>query len=222
MTDVLALFFRPQPKQLVLILSWLTSVSLVSLLPEKTCLVALSLRSTVPWCSATWGSVSALTTRTTRWTGQRFWTERSAFAGPRWGFYWLRLCLSAQNSLTRSAPLNSDSQGRFGNRFLTTYDHRFVIKTVSSEDIAEMHNILKKYHQVGASPQPSGLHPASFLLTVLPPPLIVCSLSWSAMATPCSRSSWACTGWPWTGWRHTWWWLGMYLAIASLCIANMT
>uniref|UniRef100_A0A8C6MM11 1-phosphatidylinositol-5-phosphate 4-kinase n=1 Tax=Nothobranchius furzeri TaxID=105023 RepID=A0A8C6MM11_NOTFU len=52
-----------------------------------------------------------------------------------------------QNSLTRSAPLNSDSQGRFGNRFLTSYDHRFVIKTVSSEDIAEMHNILKKYHQ---------------------------------------------------------------------------
>uniref|UniRef100_A0AAV2LS55 1-phosphatidylinositol-5-phosphate 4-kinase n=1 Tax=Knipowitschia caucasica TaxID=637954 RepID=A0AAV2LS55_KNICA len=52
-----------------------------------------------------------------------------------------------QNSLTRSAPLNSDSQGRFGNRFLSSYDHRFVIKTVSSEDIAEMHNILKKYHQ---------------------------------------------------------------------------
>ncbi|MGH0126218.1 UNVERIFIED_CONTAM: hypothetical protein FKN15_026692 [Acipenser sinensis] len=55
-----------------------------------------------------------------------------------------------QNSLTRSAPLNSDSQGRFGSRFLTTYDRRFVIKTVSSEDIAEMHNILKKYHQAGA------------------------------------------------------------------------
>ncbi|XP_077574211.1 phosphatidylinositol 5-phosphate 4-kinase type-2 beta-like [Stigmatopora nigra] len=52
-----------------------------------------------------------------------------------------------QNSLTRSAPLNSDAQGRFGNRFLSSYDHRFVIKTVSSEDIAEMHNILKKYHQ---------------------------------------------------------------------------
>uniref|UniRef100_A0A8C4TK13 1-phosphatidylinositol-5-phosphate 4-kinase n=1 Tax=Erpetoichthys calabaricus TaxID=27687 RepID=A0A8C4TK13_ERPCA len=52
-----------------------------------------------------------------------------------------------QNSLTRSAPLNVDSQGRFGSRFLTTYDRRFVIKTVSSEDIAEMHNILKKYHQ---------------------------------------------------------------------------
>lgn len=59
-----------------------------------------------------------------------------------------------QNSLTRSAPLNSDAQGRFGNRFLTSYDHRFVIKTVSSEDIAEMHNILKKYHQVEPKPLP--------------------------------------------------------------------
>ncbi|KAI5128869.1 Phosphatidylinositol 5-Phosphate 4-Kinase Type-2 Beta [Manis pentadactyla] len=52
-----------------------------------------------------------------------------------------------QNSVTRSAPINSDSQGRCGTHFLTTYDRRFVIKTVSSEDVAEMHNILKKYHQ---------------------------------------------------------------------------
>ncbi|XP_063815770.1 phosphatidylinositol 5-phosphate 4-kinase type-2 beta [Pseudophryne corroboree] len=52
-----------------------------------------------------------------------------------------------QNSLTRSAPVNSENQGRFGSRFLTTFDRRFVIKTISSEDVAEMHNILKKYHQ---------------------------------------------------------------------------
>lgn len=58
------------------------------------------------------------------------------------------VCLVCQNSVTRSAPINSDSQGRCGTRFLTTYDRRFVIKTVSSEDVAEMHNILKKYHQV--------------------------------------------------------------------------
>nr|XP_024645625.1 phosphatidylinositol 5-phosphate 4-kinase type-2 beta [Macaca nemestrina] len=56
-------------------------------------------------------------------------------------------CFDYQNSVTRSAPINSDSQGRCGTRFLTTYDRRFVIKTVSSEDVAEMHNILKKYHQ---------------------------------------------------------------------------
>lgn len=71
-----------------------------------------------------------------------------------------------QNSLTRSAPLNSDSQGRFGNRFLSSYDHRFVIKTVSSEDIAEMHNILKKYHQVEALVPPRGTHRDSIITSV--------------------------------------------------------
>ncbi|XP_062335172.1 phosphatidylinositol 5-phosphate 4-kinase type-2 alpha isoform X2 [Osmerus eperlanus] len=52
-----------------------------------------------------------------------------------------------QNSLTRSAPLNSEAQGRSGARFHTSYDKRYVIKTISGEDVAEMHNILKKYHQ---------------------------------------------------------------------------
>uniref|UniRef100_H3AWW4 Phosphatidylinositol 5-phosphate 4-kinase type-2 alpha n=1 Tax=Latimeria chalumnae TaxID=7897 RepID=H3AWW4_LATCH len=52
-----------------------------------------------------------------------------------------------QNSLTRSSPFTNDSQGRSGARFHTTYDKRYVIKTISSEDVAEMHNILKKYHQ---------------------------------------------------------------------------
>uniref|UniRef100_A0A8D0CGK2 Phosphatidylinositol 5-phosphate 4-kinase type-2 alpha n=1 Tax=Scleropages formosus TaxID=113540 RepID=A0A8D0CGK2_SCLFO len=52
-----------------------------------------------------------------------------------------------QNSLTRSAPIPSDTQGRSGARFHTSYDKRYVIKAISSEDVAEMHNILKKYHQ---------------------------------------------------------------------------
>uniref|UniRef100_A0AAY5F5J7 Phosphatidylinositol 5-phosphate 4-kinase type-2 alpha n=1 Tax=Electrophorus electricus TaxID=8005 RepID=A0AAY5F5J7_ELEEL len=52
-----------------------------------------------------------------------------------------------QNSLTRSAPFVSEAQGRSGARFHTSYDKRYVIKTISSEDVAEMHNILKKYHQ---------------------------------------------------------------------------
>ncbi|KAK3515301.1 hypothetical protein QTP70_013472 [Hemibagrus guttatus] len=52
-----------------------------------------------------------------------------------------------KNSLTRSAPLVSEAQGRSGARFHTSYDKRYVIKTISSEDVAEMHNILKKYHQ---------------------------------------------------------------------------
>lgn len=55
---------------------------------------------------------------------------------------------TGKNSLTRSAPLPNDSQARSGARFHTSYDKRYVIKTITSEDVAEMHNILKKYHQV--------------------------------------------------------------------------
>ncbi|XP_006497459.1 phosphatidylinositol 5-phosphate 4-kinase type-2 alpha isoform X2 [Mus musculus] len=57
-----------------------------------------------------------------------------------------------QNSLTRSAPLPNDSQARSGARFHTSYDKRYVIKTITSEDVAEMHNILKKYHQAKELP----------------------------------------------------------------------
>lgn len=101
------------------------------------------------------------------------------------------LFLFGQNSLTRSAPLNSDSQGRFGNRFLTSYDHRFVIKTVSSEDIAEMHNILKKYHQVETHLWGSVRTGHCAAVTGS---LLLLSSSWSVMATRCCLSSWACTG----------------------------
>lgn len=59
---------------------------------------------------------------------------------------------AGKNSLTRSAPLPNDSQARSGARFHTSYDKRYVIKTITSEDVAEMHNILKKYHQVTPPP----------------------------------------------------------------------
>ncbi|KAK2868692.1 hypothetical protein Q7C36_000563 [Tachysurus vachellii] len=52
-----------------------------------------------------------------------------------------------QNSLIRSAPIPSDAQGRSGARFHTSYNKKYVIKIITSEDVAEMHNILKKYHQ---------------------------------------------------------------------------
>ncbi|XP_018122766.1 phosphatidylinositol 5-phosphate 4-kinase type-2 alpha isoform X2 [Xenopus laevis] len=51
------------------------------------------------------------------------------------------------NSLTRYSPLANDSQARSGARFHTSCDKRYIIKTITSEDVAEMHNILKKYHQ---------------------------------------------------------------------------
>jgi len=51
------------------------------------------------------------------------------------------------NSLCFSQPIRTDNSGRSGARFLLSFDERFVIKTLSSEDIAEMHELLPKYHQ---------------------------------------------------------------------------
>ncbi|CAM9530962.1 unnamed protein product [Lampetra fluviatilis] len=50
-------------------------------------------------------------------------------------------------SLTSRAPVNSDARGRSGARVFTTYDRRFVVKTIVGEDVADMHTILMKYHQ---------------------------------------------------------------------------
>ncbi|GAB1285998.1 Phosphatidylinositol 5-phosphate 4-kinase type-2 alpha [Apodemus speciosus] len=71
-----------------------------------------------------------------------------------------------QNSLTRSAPLPNDSQARSGARFHTSYDKRYVIKTITSEDVAEMHNILKKYHQIYSGV--SWRHPSPSVLGDVP------------------------------------------------------
>ena len=50
------------------------------------------------------------------------------------------------------APLDTDSPGRSGARFMTSYDKLFVVKTIMSEEVAEMHRILKEYHQVTILP----------------------------------------------------------------------
>ncbi|TRY53825.1 hypothetical protein DNTS_002785 [Danionella cerebrum] len=45
-----------------------------------------------------------------------------------------------QNSITRRAPIPSDAQGRSGARFHTSYNKRYVIKIITSEDyIVECH-----------------------------------------------------------------------------------
>ena len=44
--------------------------------------------------------------------------------------------------------MDMDSPGRSGSRFLTSFDKLFVVKTIFSEEVAEMHRILKDYHQV--------------------------------------------------------------------------
>uniref|UniRef100_A0A3B5MBJ1 Phosphatidylinositol 5-phosphate 4-kinase type-2 gamma n=1 Tax=Xiphophorus couchianus TaxID=32473 RepID=A0A3B5MBJ1_9TELE len=55
--------------------------------------------------------------------------------------------LDYQVSLTRSPPVRSaDDQGE--SLLLNSYDRTLVIKQISSEDVADMHNILSEYHQV--------------------------------------------------------------------------
>ncbi|KAF6715121.1 Phosphatidylinositol 5-phosphate 4-kinase type-2 gamma [Oryzias melastigma] len=54
--------------------------------------------------------------------------------------------LDYQVSMTRSSPTRcSDDQGE--GLLLNSYDRTLVIKQISSEDVADMHNILSEYHQ---------------------------------------------------------------------------
>ncbi|XP_014674644.1 PREDICTED: phosphatidylinositol 5-phosphate 4-kinase type-2 alpha-like [Priapulus caudatus] len=50
-------------------------------------------------------------------------------------------------SLTKCEPVASDAQGRSTARFLMSHDHKFIIKTMVSEEVEQMHSILKAYHQ---------------------------------------------------------------------------
>ena len=53
-----------------------------------------------------------------------------------------------QDSLTKYAATDADSPGRSGARFLLSSDQKLIIKTIGTEEVAEMHRILKEYHQV--------------------------------------------------------------------------
>ena len=53
-----------------------------------------------------------------------------------------------QDSLTKHSATETDSTGRSGARFLLSSDKKHIIKTIGSEEVAEMHRILKEYHQV--------------------------------------------------------------------------
>ncbi|WAQ93696.1 PI42B-like protein, partial [Mya arenaria] len=50
------------------------------------------------------------------------------------------------NSLTKQ-PQNVDSPGRSGARMLLSHDKRYFIKTLVSEDVEQMHHLIKQYHQ---------------------------------------------------------------------------
>lgn len=98
---------------------------------------------------------------------------------------------------------------------LTSYDRTLVIKQISSEEVADVHNILSEYHQVAlrlglfvfcfvflsqceedgsdcqVGPVQRCLWCDRWLCSHPPPP---CSTSSSATAARCCLSSWACTG----------------------------
>lgn len=70
----------------------------------------------------------------------------SFHSGLRQTFEWT--CAGFQDSMTKDCPGDQDSPGRSGARFLESWDARYIVKTVGSEEVAEMHRILKDYHQV--------------------------------------------------------------------------
>lgn len=49
-------------------------------------------------------------------------------------------------SLTKSQPVATDSPGRSGARFFFSWDKIFFIKTLTSEEVEQMHSLLKQYH----------------------------------------------------------------------------
>jgi len=52
------------------------------------------------------------------------------------------------NSLTKHAPCDEyESPGRSDARFMLTWDKQFVCKTITSEEVAEMHRIMEDYHK---------------------------------------------------------------------------
>jgi len=54
---------------------------------------------------------------------------------------------SYMRSLCKYAPVDDDSSGRSGPKFMFSWDKTFVIISLSKEAVAEMHRILEKYHK---------------------------------------------------------------------------
>ncbi|XP_062517920.1 phosphatidylinositol 5-phosphate 4-kinase type-2 alpha-like [Corticium candelabrum] len=51
------------------------------------------------------------------------------------------------HSLTQSQPVAFSSSGHSGAKFYVSHDKRFIIKLISSEEVALMHQILQQYHE---------------------------------------------------------------------------
>ncbi|XP_037774940.1 phosphatidylinositol 5-phosphate 4-kinase type-2 alpha-like [Penaeus monodon] len=51
-----------------------------------------------------------------------------------------------RESLTRSQPVAIDSPGRSGARFYCSSDKMYILKTLTSDEVEQMHALLKEYH----------------------------------------------------------------------------
>ncbi|XP_052091821.1 phosphatidylinositol 5-phosphate 4-kinase type-2 alpha-like [Mytilus californianus] len=51
------------------------------------------------------------------------------------------------NSLTNKQPVEIDSPGRSGARMFMSHDQKYFIKSLVTEEVEQMHHILKQYHQ---------------------------------------------------------------------------
>lgn len=45
-------------------------------------------------------------------------------------------------------PQPMDSPGRSGSKFFLSYDKKVVVKSITSEEVALLHQILQPYHEV--------------------------------------------------------------------------
>ncbi|CAH8524597.1 unnamed protein product [Schistosoma curassoni] len=50
------------------------------------------------------------------------------------------------DSFTRYQPLWDSTRGKSGSKFLVTYNRQFVAKTISSEEVEQMHQMLEEYY----------------------------------------------------------------------------
>ncbi|CAL8075149.1 unnamed protein product [Calicophoron daubneyi] len=50
------------------------------------------------------------------------------------------------DAFTRHQPLWDSTHGKSGSKFLVTYNRQFVAKTISSEEVEQMHQILEEYY----------------------------------------------------------------------------
>lgn len=79
------------------------------------------------------------------------WVAQSTARYKRFSHNQPPIRVSLQNSLTKSQAIAVDSPGRSGAKFYQSYDRLFIIKTLLSEEVEQMHVLLKEYHPVSGS-----------------------------------------------------------------------